>query len=191
MTYADRNVNFAQVSLTLDFAYMAGGPGEPKTIEANILEKLNANPDVVKVTASNVTGWLDWPESLDPPVGKDHADHASEIALLDKVSHWLTLDRKALISALIRAESASNYQAYRLAEAEKAVAKLQAQAAEFKTAHDLFETAFAKLNADLAKGDLSDAQFPHVGEEARIELTARQSQTQWVLEMLPNPNKTK
>lgn len=66
-------------------------------------------------------------------------------------------------------------------------AKLEQLSAEFKMAHDLFEDRFAKLNADLANGDLSGAQFPRVGAEAAIELTTRQSQMQWVLEMLPNP----
>ncbi len=60
--------------------------------------------------------------------------------------------------------------------------------ADFKRAHDLFEAQFAGLNGALSRGDLSLAQFPRVGTEAQIELTARQSQLQWVLEILPNPN---
>lgn len=62
-------------------------------------------------------------------------------------------------------------------------------AAELKEAHALFEKVFGEVNSALARGDLSGAQFPRVGDEARIELKTRQSQMQWVLEMLPNPNK--
>jgi hypothetical protein len=54
-----------------------------------------------------------------------------------------------------------------------------------KEAVDLFEQEFARVNLALASGDLSLAQFPRTGNDARIELLTRQSTMQWVLEMMP------
>lgn len=61
--------------------------------------------------------------------------------------------------------------------------------ADLKVAHDLFELRFAEINNALRSGDLSHAPFPLVGEQARINLEARSSTLQWVLEQLANPNR--
>lgn len=60
---------------------------------------------------------------------------------------------------------------------------------EFKQAHDLFEQRLSEVTGALSRGDLSGATFPRVGAEARIELSARQAELRWILEMLPNPNR--
>lgn len=49
----------------------------------------------------------------------------------------------------------------------------------------LFEKKFDDLRKDLAAGDLSQANFPLVGNEARIQLNERLTTLQWVLEMMP------
>ncbi len=60
---------------------------------------------------------------------------------------------------------------------------------EFKRAHDLFEKRLSEVTGALSRGDLSGATFPRVGSEARVELSARQAELQWVLEMLPKQNR--
>ncbi len=50
----------------------------------------------------------------------------------------------------------------------------------------LFEKRFAELVTALKNNDLSLAQFPRVGNLARLELVTRQETIQWVLEMLPS-----
>lgn len=97
-------VNFAQLTVTLDLAYKAGGTGETPEVQAWVLEQLNSKPEFVQVKASNPTGFLGWPEFLDAPMSTDHPDYPADVALLKKVEHWLTLDRKALIQALINAD---------------------------------------------------------------------------------------
>lgn len=65
-------------------------------------------------------------------------------------------------------------------------ARTAALLGEFNQAHRLFEQRLAEVTGALSRGDLSVATFPRVGTEARIELSSRQAELQWVLEMLPN-----
>lgn len=63
---------------------------------------LNAQPDA-EVTITNATGFLSGADFLDPMnLHEDHPDYGAEVRLINKVETWLTLDRKALISELIR-----------------------------------------------------------------------------------------
>ncbi len=65
---------------------------------------LNAQPEA-EVTISNATGYLSWADFLDAPIfGEEHPDYVSTVNLINKVDAWLMLDRKALISELIRHE---------------------------------------------------------------------------------------
>ena len=52
-------------------------------------------------------------------------------------------------------------------------------------AKELFEKRFAKLIEALRTGDLSEASFPLVGDEARLQLQSKVDTLQWVLEMWP------
>lgn len=108
------NVNFAEVNLTLNIAYTAGGPAMPTDVLGWIMPKLNANPEFAQVTATNVTGLLGWPDYLDAPMSTDHPDYPADCALLDKVNSWLTLDRQALVQALINAEAEKRQLNYKL-----------------------------------------------------------------------------
>lgn len=83
---------------------------------------LNAQP-CVEVRISNVTGSLSWAEFLDAPIfGPEHPDFAADVRLINKVETWLTLDRKALISELIRQHN--------LCESAKLQQALQASTAQ-------------------------------------------------------------
>lgn len=73
--------------------------------------------------------------------------------------------------------------------AASAAPAAQAMLGDFKQAHALFEQRLTEITSALSRGDLSGATFPRVGSEARIELSARQAELQWILEMLPNPNR--
>lgn len=48
----------------------------------------------------------------------------------------------------------------------------------------LFVKEFNRVRTAIKKNDLSEAQFPRVGDEARIELHTRQDMMLWVIEML-------
>lgn len=49
---------------------------------------------------------------------------------------------------------------------------------------DLFRKEFNRVSTAIKNNDMSQAQFPRVGDEARIELHTRRDVMQWVLEML-------
>ena len=57
----------------------------------------------------------------------------------------------------------------------------QALLIDVKTAQILFAQQLTELNTALQKSDLSLAQFPRVGDEARVELATRTSVLSWVL----------
>ncbi|CAB3737647.1 hypothetical protein LMG22037_06167 [Paraburkholderia phenoliruptrix] len=57
----------------------------------------------------------------------------------------------------------------------------QALLIDVKTAQILFARQLADLNTALQKSDLSLAQFPRIGDEARVELATRTSVLTWVL----------
>lgn len=173
-------VNFNELSLTLHFAFKAHGPGNTSDLLAWIMEQLNAKPEFAEVTARNVDGWLGWPDIVDAPHPAEEADPDAPPSMIGQVEEWLKLDRKGLVQALLMAEDEKASMARELQRAQKA-------AATYKEAHDLFEKVFSQVNDALARGDLSQALFPRVGDEARIELQTRQSQMKWVLEMLPAP----
>lgn len=54
---------------------------------------------------------------------------------------------------------------------------------ELQTAQTLFRGQLEKMNKGLTENDMSDAQFPRVGSEARVELAARASTLSMVLAM--------
>jgi hypothetical protein len=56
-------------------------------------------------------------------------------------------------------------------------------------ARDLFQKRIVEVTSALAKGDLSLAQFPRVGEDALTELTASVAVLHQVLQTVPNPIK--
>lgn len=58
---------------------------------------------------------------------------------------------------------------------------------EISEARDLFQLRIAEITAALAKGDLSLAQFPRVGEEAVAELTEAISVLREILQIVPYP----
>lgn len=60
-------------------------------------------------------------------------------------------------------------------------------AQEISEARDLFRLRIADITAALAKGDLSLAQFPRVGEEAIAELTEAISVLREIIQITPNP----
>ena len=164
-------VNFAQVSLTLNLAYTSGGTGDIQVILEWISACLNCNPNLVQVEISNPTGRLDWSDFMDAPgFGPEHPNYPDTVKTLRLIESWLSLDRKALILELVRQRSSYS-----------------ANMAMYRSAHTLLETRLAELSTALAQGDLSGAQFPRVGADAQVELTSRQAQLQWVLEMLPKP----
>ena len=164
-------VNFAQVSLTLDLAYASGGTGDIEVILEWISACLNCNPNLVRVEISNPTGRLDSTDFLDAPgFGPEHPDYPDAVKTLQLIESWLSLDRKALISELVRQRSSYS-----------------ANMAMYRSAHALLETRLVELSIAITQGDLSVAQFTRVGAEAQVELTSRQAQLQWVLEMLPKP----
>jgi hypothetical protein len=49
---------------------------------------------------------------------------------------------------------------------------------------ELFLKEFNRVRKAINTRDLSEAQFPRVGDEAMIELVTRRDLMQWVLEML-------
>lgn len=104
-----RQVNFAQLNVTLSLAYKNRGPGELADVLPWVVSQLNDQPDFVEVKASHATEWLSWPDFVDAPVYEGHPDHAIEVAQVQKIEAWLEMDRKALISALIASESARAY----------------------------------------------------------------------------------
>lgn len=53
-----------------------------------------------------------------------------------------------------------------------------------KEVADIFVKHFNELNSALDKDDLSQASFPLLDDEARIELMAKRDTLMWVLEML-------
>ncbi|MDT8840273.1 hypothetical protein ParKJ_22880 [Paraburkholderia fungorum] len=57
----------------------------------------------------------------------------------------------------------------------------QALLIDVKTAQILFAQQLTELNTALQKSDLSLAQFPRVGDEARVELATRTSVLSWAL----------
>ncbi|KQP14867.1 hypothetical protein [Pseudorhodoferax sp. Leaf267] len=63
---------------------------------------LNAQPDA-EVEITLATGRLCWADFIDAPMfGPEDPDYSAAVELLNKVEAWLTLDRKALIFALIQ-----------------------------------------------------------------------------------------
>jgi len=63
----------------------------------------------------------------------------------------------------------------------------EVMAKEIHWSKDLFEKELAKFRDALNSDDLSVAQFPRVGDDARVELDTRVNVLNWVLEMTPNP----
>ncbi|WP_199028523.1 hypothetical protein [Ralstonia sp. ASV6] len=63
----------------------------------------------------------------------------------------------------------------------------EVMAKEINWGRDLFEKELAKFRDSLNSDDLSVAQFPRVGDDARVELDTRVKVLNWVLEMTPNP----
>lgn len=144
-TVPQGSVNFAQMTVTLNLAYTAGGPGDTPSVQAWVLEQLN-KPGFVSVTAENATGGLGWPDFLDAPMyGPEHPDYKDDVALLNKVEHWLTLDRKALIDALLAAEGEKRKQAFEIAGG---VQLEPAQVKDITDVLDLVQTGGASPTSD-------------------------------------------
>lgn len=140
------NVNFAQLNVSLCLAYKAGGPGDTPDVQAWVLNQLNSKPEFAEVTASNATGFLSWADFLDAPMyGPEHPDYEDDVALLNKVEHWLTLDRGALIDALLAAEGEKRRLAYNL---NNGVQLAQAQVKDITDVLDLIQTGGASTSSD-------------------------------------------
>ena len=65
----------------------------------------------------------------------------------------------------------------------------EGMAKEIQWCRDLFEKDLAKYRDALNRDDLSAAQFPRVGDDARVELDTHVSVLTWVMEMTPNPSR--
>jgi hypothetical protein len=166
------NTSYEQVNVTLDICYKSGDPQSFEQTLNWVRTCLNCNTNRVVVNLVKPTGFLGWPDFLDAPgFGPEHPDYPAAVESLKKLETWLKMDRKELIGEL-------------LAQDTSAVDKK----ARYDEAHSLFEKVHGEVQKAIQQGDLSGAQFPRFGHEAMIELTTRQSQMQWVLEMLPNPS---
>lgn len=87
------------VNLTLNITYKDGQMPEMPSTLAWIMACLNCNTNRASVEIEKPTGFLGWPDFMDPP-GPGEEEDAK--AVLKDLEDWLAMDRKQLISALLR-----------------------------------------------------------------------------------------
>lgn len=120
---------------------------------------------LIPVEDDSAEATLGWPDFLDAPMSTDHPDYPAEVALLQKVEHWLTLDRTALIRALIKAEGEKSH-AKEAAVAVR-VEGLEGLKQRAGAAYTLWQVGFAELNAaggDASKVNWSDVNSKVIGQ---------------------------
>ena len=92
---------YFQLNATIDITHKDGVMHKLDDVLAWITACLNCNTNFAEVTILQPVERLGWPDFLDAPgFGPEHPDYPYAIEILEKVNHWLTLDRQQLISEL-------------------------------------------------------------------------------------------
>lgn len=101
---------YFQLNATIDITHKDGAMHKMDDVLAWLAACLNCNTNFAEVTILQPVERLDWPDFLDAPgYGPEHPDYAGDVAALEKVNHWLTLDRKELISELGKQYNQAEY----------------------------------------------------------------------------------
>ena len=91
------------LNATLDITHQQGGTHTTENVVEWASACLNCNPMHAEVKVTLATPFLSWADFMDAPgFGPEHPDYADTIDHLEKLNYWLTLDRKDLVSELVR-----------------------------------------------------------------------------------------